>query len=190
MREYNLKLDDVINEQRNIVYHLRNKILEESDRVSIVIPRIEATAQNLITKYCSEEEVPEKWPLQQLKAELENIVIDKEISFPRDHFELRDIQEIVQTNINEHIDVLKSYLDDEELQYGLKQVMTYIIDHNWIKHLENMTRLKEGIGMRHYQQEDPMRLYQIEGLELFEQMYALLSKEMSVQLTALLKHLK
>ena len=189
-REYNLKLDDVINEQRNVVYHLRNKALEENDLVSIIIPRIEATAHHLINKYCSEEVIPEKWPLPQLKAEIENILLDKEITFPSDQYELPEIQEVVLASIHEHIEILESYVENEILQYGLKQIMTAIIDHNWIKHLENMTRLKEGIGMRHYQQEDPMRLYQQEGLELFEQMYAQLSKELSIQTTALIKSLQ
>ncbi|HYK74658.1 MAG TPA: accessory Sec system translocase SecA2, partial [Pseudoneobacillus sp.] len=135
-REYNLKLDDVINEQRTVVYHLRNKILEQNDRISIVIPLIEPTAMHLISKYCPEEEIPEKWSLQQLKVELDSILLDKEINFPTDHYELNDIQEIVSKNVEEHIEVLNTYLDNEELQHSLKQLMTYIIDHNWIKHLE------------------------------------------------------
>jgi preprotein translocase subunit SecA len=188
MREYNLKLDDVINEQRNVVYHLRNKVLEESDRITLIIPRIEATAQNLIHKYCPEEIIPEEWQLGQLKAELEKIFLNQEIHFPTEQYELGDIEKVVTISLNAHIETLKTYLDHEETQVGLKDVMTFIIDHNWIKHLESMSRLKEGIGMRHYQQEDPMRLYQQEGLELFEQMYAQLSREMSIQLTALIKY--
>ncbi|HYK73393.1 MAG TPA: accessory Sec system translocase SecA2, partial [Pseudoneobacillus sp.] len=170
--------------------HLRNKVLEEKDRISITIPRVEAAAENLIYQYCPEEEISEKWKLDLLKIELENIILDKEIIFPKEQYDLQDIQDIVSKNIHEHIDILKTYVDNEELQFALKEVMTFVIDHNWIKHLESMSRLKEGIGMRHYQQEDPMRLYQQEGLELFEQMYAQLSKEMSTQLTALIKHLQ
>jgi preprotein translocase subunit SecA len=188
MREYNLKLDDVINEQRNVVYHLRNKILEQSDRISIIIPLIEATSSNLIKKYCSIDVIPEQWSLAELKAELELIFLNQEIQFPKDQYELDDIEKLVIGSTNDHIEKIKTYIENEELQFSLKQLMAHIIDHNWIKHLESMTRLKEGIGMRHYQQEDPMRLYQQEGLQLFEYMYEQLSKEMSIQLTALIRY--
>jgi preprotein translocase subunit SecA len=188
MREYNLKLDDVINEQRTVVYHLRNKILEQSDRISIIIPLIEATSSNLIKKYCSIDVIPEQWSLAELKAELELIFLNHEIQFPKDQYELADIEKMVIASTNDHIEKIKTYIENEELQFSLKQLMAHIIDHNWIKHLESMTRLKEGIGMRHYQQEDPMRLYQQEGLQLFEYMYEQLSKEMSIQLTALIRY--
>jgi preprotein translocase subunit SecA len=188
MREYNLKLDDVINEQRNVVYHLRNKILEQSDRISIIIPLIEATSSNLIKKYCLIDVIPEQWSLAELKADLELIFLNQEIQFPKDQYELDDIEKMVIASTNDHIEKIKTYIENEELQFSLKQLMAHIIDHNWIKHLESMTRLKEGIGMRHYQQEDPMRLYQQEGLQLFEYMYEQLSKEMSIQLTALIRY--
>jgi preprotein translocase subunit SecA len=190
MREYNLKLDDVINEQRNVIYHLRNKILEQSDRISIVIPRIEAAIIHLFENYCQEELIPEEWNLSQLKAELETILLDQVIEFPNEQFERNDIKKIITSSIQEHIEKVRTFSDNEEVQYGLKQIFTMSIDYHWVKHLENMTRLKEGIGMRHYQQEDPMRLYQKEGLELFEDMYNKLSKDLSVQLTSLINHLK
>lgn len=190
MREYNLKLDDVINEQRNVIYHLRNKILEQSDRISIVIPRVEAALIHLFEKYCPEDIIPEEWNLGALKAELEIILLDQEVQFPKEQWDRNDIKKIVIASTQEHIEKIKTFIDNEEIQYGLKQIMTMSIDYHWIKHLESMTRLKEGIGMRHYQQEDPMRLYQREGLELFEHMYNQLSKDMSVQLTALINNLK
>jgi preprotein translocase subunit SecA len=189
MREYNLKLDDVINEQRRVVYHLRNSILEQSDRISIVIPRIENAMSNLIHQYCQEGTIPEKWDLEGLKVELGRILIDEDIQFPNEHFDLEEIQNIVSDLLSRHITKVLSYSDKEELQFALKEYLTFSIDQNWIKHLEKMSRLKEGIGMRHYQQEDPMRLYQHDGLELFEQMYAQISKEMSIYLTELIKNI-
>jgi preprotein translocase subunit SecA len=190
MREYNLKLDDVINEQRNVIYTLRNRILEQSDRIALVIPRVEAALIHLFEKYCIEDVIPEEWNLGQLKTELEMILLDQTIDFPKEQFDRNDIKKIITSSVQEHIEKLRNYSDNEEVQYGLKQILTMSIDYHWVKHLENMTRLKEGIGMRHYQQEDPMRLYQQEGLELFEDMYNKLSKDISVQLTALIKHIE
>ncbi len=65
-----------------------------------------------------------------------------------------------------------------DLQQSLRQVGLHFLDQNWINHLEAMNHLKEGIGLRHYQQEDPTRLYQKEGLEIFLYTYSTFEKDM------------
>jgi preprotein translocase subunit SecA len=183
MREYNLKLDDVINEQRNVVYHLRNKAIENQDIMSSIFPMAEEVSKRLVLQHCHEEMPFEDWDLRSLEASIHQIILSDKIAFPNVQLEIKDVEDLVSKHVKEYLRHAKVYKENIQLQAALKQVMTITIDQIWIKHLENMTRLKEGIGMRHYQQEDPMRLYEKEGLELFEEMYFQLEKEMS-------KHLK
>jgi preprotein translocase subunit SecA len=189
MREYNLKLDDVINEQRNVVYHIRDKVLKENDRLALIIPMIQSACNQLIEKYCSEEQIPEEWNVDALAAELNNLLYPEQISFTRPLEDMDEVKEQVNSVLDSYINHLENYKEHEELQTTLKQVMLITIDQNWIKHLESMTRLKEGIGMRYYQQEDPMRLYQKEGLELFTMMYNAIEKEISLHLSQLIRPL-
>lgn len=186
MREYNLKLDDVINEQRNVIYTLRNRVLEEQDQVSIILPLVDRTVKHLLDKHCLEDEIPENWPLKDLKLELDQFLPGTNIEFPDENFDEKTIQQLTEGRVSEFKEKAESVRDNLQLQEALRGSNTFVIDRNWIRHLENMTRLKEGIGMRHYQQEDPMRLYQKEGLELFEIAYYKITKEISIQTAQLM----
>ena len=186
MREYNLKLDDVINEQRNVIYHLRNRILEEQDQIAIILTLVDRTVSSLIDKYCQEDEIPENWPLQDLKAELDQFLPAASAAFPDENFDRRYIERIAAGRVADFKVQADSARSNLQLQSALRGSNTFVIDRNWIRHLESMSRLKEGIGMRHYQQEDPMRLYQKEGLELFEMAYLKISKEICIQTAQLM----
>ena len=186
MREYNLKLDDVINEQRNVIYTLRNRILEEQDQVAIILPLVDRTVNHLLDKYCLEDEIPENWLLKDLKLELDQFLPGINNEFPDENFDRKVVENITETRAVEFKEKAESVRGNIQLQEALRGSNIFVIDRNWIRHLENMTRLKEGIGMRHYQQEDPMRLYQKEGLELFEMAYYKITKEISIQTAQLM----
>jgi preprotein translocase subunit SecA len=187
MREYNLKLDDVINEQRNVIYHIRNKALGTEDLLVDVITMIESTGKNLINQYCSDEVPEEKWNMKTLALELKQVTVGQEFMFDYQDPDRKEIEQTVSKVINEYVKLVRTYEEDRQLQGAIKHVMLIVIDQIWIRHLENMTRLKEGIGIRQYQQEDPMRLYQKEGLELFENMYNDLEKQICKHLANLIR---
>ncbi|CAM3557864.1 accessory Sec system translocase SecA2 [Aeromicrobium ponti] len=186
MREYNLKLDDVINEQRGIIYTLRNRVLEQEDRFKLLIPMIKDAVDKEIEETCHEEVLPEDWPASKLLETLKLLIPKKQISFPEVITDKSEITDAIQPALEEYIRELEAHTDNEGLQAALKYLMTSIIDSNWIHHLEGMARLKEGIGLRYYQQEDPMRIYQREGLELFTYAFHKIQKTTASQLAALL----
>ncbi|GIN64095.1 protein translocase subunit SecA 2 [Robertmurraya siralis] len=189
MREYNLKLDDVINEQRNVIYHIRNKALEQEDIVSELIPVVKSLSFKLIDRYCNDSISEDKWNLQALAKELNYLLATSEVQFDEQEEDIRKIKNIVSKHLDLYLELISKYQENQELQSAMRPIMTFVIDNTWIKHLEDMTRLKEGIGIRHYQQEDPMRLYDKEGLELFEQMYFNLEKEICKHLSNLITQL-
>lgn len=189
MREYNLKLDDVINEQRNVIYHIRNKALEQEDIVSELIPVVKSLSFKLIDRYCNDSISEDKWNLQTLAKELNYLLATSEVQFDEQEEDIRKIKNIVSKHLDLYLELISKYQENQELQSAMRPIMTFVIDNTWIKHLEDMTRLKEGISIRHYQQEDPMRLYDKEGLELFEQMYFNLEKEICKHLSNLITQL-
>ncbi len=186
MREYNLKLDDIINEQRGIIYTLRNRVLEQEDRIKLLIPMIKDAVDKEIEETCQEEVLPEDWPASKLLETLKLLIPEKQIAFPEVITDKSEITDAIQPALEEYIQELEAQADKEDLQAALKYLMTSIIDSNWIQHLEGMARLKEGIGLRYYQQEDPMRIYQREGLELFTYAFHKIQKTAASQLAALL----
>lgn len=170
MREYNLKLDDVINDQRKIIYTLRNSVLEGKDLVQHLEKMLQETVDFAIRENAPEDVSPIEWNFDDIEQTLNSlyltpVTLDREVSKVKSIFD----------QVNPGFDELKSFIsefeENEQIMHLTKTVMLKFIDSMWVRHLEQMTYLKEGIGLRRYQQEDPMRIYQREGLQLFAKNY-------------------
>ncbi|HHY74232.1 MAG TPA: accessory Sec system translocase SecA2 [Bacillus bacterium] len=182
IREYNLKLDDIVNDQRKVIYNLRDKALEEEDVLPLVLEMIPRYCHFLVDKYCDKELVPEEWPLDRLIHELNQLVVQPKIQLAAEVEEIGEVHAAVAQAVEHYLENLEKLRDTSNLQQVLRPILIMIIDKHWVNHLERMTRIKEGIGMRHYQQEDPLRLYQNEGLEVFQNTYSLIDRDSSAQL--------
>jgi len=187
MREYNLKLDDVINEQRNIIYSLRNRIIAGEDLADLAGQMISLTVKNAIEHTCNEEIDTEDWAIHELQLDINSLVVGNEISFPSVVHRAKDIEDIVAPFLQAYLEKIEEKSDSDDFMRAVKYAMIMSIDRLWISHIEQMTRLKEGIGLRSYQQEDPMRIYQREGLELFTQAYNKITKNMTLEIAHLVK---
>lgn len=170
MREYNLKLDDVINDQRNVIYSLRNKILQKQDTVSLLNNMIDETIEFVIYEACPDDIDSSEWNISLIEKNL-NLLFMDEFSVDTINLKIKEIQKQVLPHTLKLKDFISSSVEEKELVNTLTTVMLGYVDSIWVQHLESMTRLKEGIGLRSYQQEDPIRIYQKEGLELFEKHY-------------------
>ncbi|TYR76019.1 accessory Sec system translocase SecA2 [Rossellomorea vietnamensis] len=188
-REYNLKLDDVINEQRNIIYDLRNKLLTNNKKVILNTLRsmLTSTIDNIVNSNCSEELLPEEWQIERILNQVNELLTDNIVTFKTELLTKEDVLEPITPALNSTIENITAALDTENVLDFVKHFMIGALDKRWTKHIENMNRLKEGIGLRYYQQEDPMRIYQREGLELFTDAYHSLEYEISINAVSYIK---
>ncbi|WP_074620262.1 accessory Sec system translocase SecA2 [Bacillus tropicus] len=181
MREYNLKLDDVINDQRNVIYKLRNNLLQEdTNMIELIIPMIDHAVEAISKQYLVEGMLPEEWDFTSFTASLNEILsVENMPSLSANNVHSpEDLQSVYKETLSlykERVNELDSHTD---LQESLRYVALHFLDQNWINHLDAMTHLKEGIGLRQYQQEDPTRLYQKEALDIFLYTYGNFEKEM------------
>ncbi|WP_223634352.1 accessory Sec system translocase SecA2 [Planococcus sp. 4-30] len=166
MREYNLKLDDVINEQRKIVYGLRNRVLTGQENLELVQGMVRDAADYVISETLPEDDDIQLVHLVSIKQDLQHL-LGEPISVPEKANKRKDIDVAVEPYLESISAFILASQDDEKVLRTIQLVMQTQIDAMWVKHLESMAHLKEGIGLRSYQQEDPMRIYQKEGLELF-----------------------
>lgn len=187
-REYVVKLDDIVNEQRSTLYKLRNKAMNSEQPLSIALPFVESTTKNLIENYCPEGLLAEEWNITELKNQLKHVIYtDVEIS-TEEIGEREDIEVQVEAAVKKYLSLIEEkYAHVPQLQTKAKQFLLMTIDFHWLQHIEEMNRLKEGIGLRGYQQEDPMRVYQREGFELFTKMYSNIEKDTSIQLARFIR---
>ncbi|MBU0904288.1 MAG: accessory Sec system translocase SecA2, partial [Firmicutes bacterium] len=186
MREYNLKLDDVINEQRRVIYSLRDRVLEKQDLLKQVKTMLDETVDYVVGESCPEDELPEHWDFIQIQSTINQLILEP-ISIPTNLQKSKDVHKEIKPSIAELKSFMDTFQDNQEVMNTLPKVMLSYIDSTWIHHLESMTRLKEGIGLRAYQQEDPMRIYQSEGLEMFEMNYQELRRSIASEIIGFMK---
>ncbi|WP_369900911.1 accessory Sec system translocase SecA2 [Bacillus manliponensis] len=186
MREFHLKLDDVINDQRNVIYTLRDKLLQEdTNMIEMIIPMVEHTLEHIASKYVQEGMLPEEWDFAAMQNELQAVlqVETLPVLSANNIHSLEDVQHVLKETIASYIEKVRLLEDNAELQLVLRQMGLHYIDQNWLQHLEAMNHLKEGIGLRQYQQEDPTRIYQKEGLDIFRYTYGKFEKDMCLLIT-------
>ncbi|WP_017726200.1 accessory Sec system translocase SecA2 [Halalkalibacterium ligniniphilum] len=181
-REYTLKLDDVVNDQRNVIYELRNKAIETEDSMALTLPMIKSAANSYVEQYCIEGLLPEEWNLEELSSRLNHLLVTEQITFPASLEGIEDVKEIVEEHVKAYVAKIEAFHENSDIQFLCKRILLMTVDIHWLQHIEDMTRLKEGIGLRGYSQEDPMRIYTREGFELFKMMYQTIERDVSIHL--------
>lgn len=189
IREYNLKLDDVLNIQRNTVYDLRDKILENQNLITLLTSSIESYRDQEIEKCCPEDAELSKWKISKLEEQLNLILPTNKIHLPIDLDSKQEIAQIINEQLLEYLPLLDRYEENKDILAAIQRFLLSITDHHWLRHIDAMDRLKEGVGLRSYSQEDPMRQYAREGLELFTQMFYELERDVSRQTANLVRTL-
>ncbi|MDN4606754.1 accessory Sec system translocase SecA2 [Sporosarcina highlanderae] len=186
MREYNLKLDDVINDQRGVLYSLRDKVLEQEDLFGQLKTMVSEAVEFVVYDSCPENETVDNYDFDRIERTMNGLLLEP-LTLPRTIEKPADILKLYKEPIDELFAYVDTFADNEEVVNLIPQVMLSHIDSMWVKHLEVMTRLKEGIGLRSYGQEDPMRIYQREGLQLFAKHYQQLRRNIASEVIGFMK---
>jgi preprotein translocase subunit SecA len=167
IRKNVLKYDEVMNEQRKVIYQRRDQILEGVDLKSAALEYLDEAVEALIDSYCASP-AEDEWDLDGLAKELKTFwptsVTQERLAQSRHTDEMR---ELVMADAHEHYEQRETELGDEVMREVERQVMLRIIDQRWREHLEEMDYLKEGINLRAMGQKDPLTEWQREGYEMF-----------------------
>ncbi|MET3576796.1 accessory Sec system translocase SecA2 [Bhargavaea ullalensis] len=188
-REYNLKLDDVINDQRGVVFSFRNKVLEMDSLEETVDGLVDDTVSFEMEEFAPGSGSADEWDLEGLGRSLASILpevpeFDPELS------RQKDVRGVLEEPIRSFEEEIGQAMQSGQFREIVQGLILSRVDSMWVRHLESMTRMKEGIGLRRYQQEDPMRIYQREGLELFGKHYQEMRKFILNDLINVMKQLK
>jgi preprotein translocase subunit SecA len=186
-REYTLKLDDVVNQQRTIIYTLRDQLLEKEEVFPYVKEMAEEAVEKVYNDHITEDLLPEEWPLAELQNGLK-MIYGNNILLKDRYQEDYELQEDIKLQLAVYLEKLEAFMQsDEKTAQWLKRFTVSTLDREWVSHLEAMSHLKEGIGLRSYGQEDPMRIYEKEGLQIFIGTRHKIHKAAIRQLTQLMK---
>jgi len=168
IRKRLLEFDDVMNKQREVVYGLRNEILEGSDVKNYIMDYIEEIVDEIIEKYCPTD-YKEDWDILNLKGELGfHFLSDfKGIEDAKNRDELKD-------NIMKEIEIIykerEELIGEEKMREVERMALLYTLDEAWRDHLYSLDHLREGIYLRAYGQKDPLVEYKQESYKMFEEL--------------------
>ena len=173
-----LKYDEVMNEQRKVIYRRRNEILNGADLRDSVLEAIDGVVGETLDTFCSEE-LPEEWDLTGLLNEINGYWPNSITLSDFDSIQnISDLEEFLTESALEAFESREKDLGLETLREVERQVMLRIIDQRWREHLYEMDHLRDGIHLRAMAQKDPTTEWQREGFELFQQLTELLQRDL------------
>jgi preprotein translocase subunit SecA len=179
IRKHTLKYDDVMNQQRQVIYGRRLQALEDEDIKATILELMENTIESFIIPSCPEKEFPENWNLKELQENLRRIFL-LNLKIPES-----EIPELTREKLFDEIKkaVTAIYARKEqdfgsELMRRLEKYAALVtIDQYWRDHLTEIEELRTGINLRAYGQRDPLLEYKKEAYEMFSNLIDAIDRE-------------
>ena len=172
IRKHVLEYDDVMNQQREVMYGERRKILTGENLKENILSMVNHIIKTEMDQYANEKLYPEEWTLDGLIEDAEKIYA------PQGKLKKEELAEMSRDGLKETLEktALEGY-NQRELLFGEenmreleKVVMLRVVDTKWMEHLDHMDMLRDGINLRAYGQRNPLAEYKIEALNMFEEM--------------------
>ncbi|GFN32644.1 preprotein translocase subunit SecA [Paenibacillus xylaniclasticus] len=180
MRKIVLQYDDVMNQQREVIYKQRREVLNSENIRTIVTDMIKPVIERIVEVHCAED-IPEDWDLQAIVDYAHNNLL-QEGTLTAEELWGKEKEEIIEL-LNSKVEAL---YDEREQQIGVetmrefeKVVVLRAVDSKWMDHIDAMDQLRQGIHLRAYGGTDPLREYQFEGFEMFKEMIENIQEEVA-----------
>ena len=168
-RKYTLKYDDVMNQQRELIYSQRKAVLDGENLHDKILKMAESAAEMLAESYQAEINEQE-FNKEVFKNELKNRLNIQDLDeLHKDKISYKDLVEEMKEKVVDILNAKKEESGETFLELE-RVVLLKVVDDKWMEHLDTMEDLKDGIGLRGYGQTDPVAQYRIEGTNLFYEM--------------------
>jgi preprotein translocase subunit SecA len=180
-RKQLLSYDDVLRQQREILYGQRNEVLESENLRDIVEKMIMTSIQRNVEAYAPGHEDEENWNLQGIIDYVNgNLLHEGDLTV--NDIRGKDTEEISETifaKVKERYDEKEQMLQPEQMREFEKVIVLRAVDSKWMDHIDAMDQLRQGIHLRAYGQTDPLREYQAEGFAMFENMITSIEEDVA-----------
>ncbi len=179
-RKHLLEYDDVINNQRMIIYGRRNQILDSESIHSITLEHIKNHISNIVNSHLIDSNKLTGLDVTEILETVNENLLKNDLSV--DELEELDSESLIET-IYEHVveeyeEKIKDFPDELKNEFE-KAISLRVIDTHWMDHINAMSLLREGIYLRQYAQENPLQAYTAEGYEMFDNLLATIDMDIS-----------
>ncbi|MBU0969495.1 MAG: preprotein translocase subunit SecA [Proteobacteria bacterium] len=170
IRKHLLEYDDVMNQQREVIYRQRRQALKEDNLKSVILEMVEDKAYELVDQFSDEKTPIKQWDLEALESGAKKMFNFSEIDLSpavRENYSQDQVSDFIFNMAKEHYLAREALIGEEQMQRIERFIILQTVDSRWKEHLLSMDHLKEGIGLRGYAQQDPLRIYKKEGFDMF-----------------------
>lgn len=180
-RKQLLQYDDVLRQQREVIYGQRHDVLASENLREVVEAMIKSTIGRNVEAHCPANEEPEEWNYKAIVDFVEANLLH-EGDLPESELkgkEPEEINEFIYGKVMARYDEKEAELEPEQMREFEKVIVLRAVDSKWMDHIDAMDQLRQGIHLRAYGQIDPLREYQMEGFAMFESMIAAIEEEVA-----------
>jgi len=170
IRKNVLEYDDVINQQREVIYGERNKVLNGEDLKETIFSMIEDVIDVAVNNFAGEIKFSDDWDRVGLVSYIDQYILPQSGFRPDDIKGLtkKEMKEMLQEKTLKYYEQREAELGSDTMRELEKAIMLRVIDNKWMDHIDSMDQLRNGISLRAYAQRDPLIEYKFEAFDAFQ----------------------
>ena len=181
IRKNLLQYDDVMNNQREIIYDKRNKILDNESIHEMVLSTFRHHIEDLVNSHLAPEGYLTEDDYKEIREFVNENLLKKDVKLKEmEEKQPADLIDFLSKKIIEEYEDKIKDIPEEVTQEFEKVITLQVVDNYWMEHINTMSHLREGIHLRGYAQEDPLRAYTMEGFDMFDSMLQKIDKDVSI----------
>ncbi len=181
IRENLLKYDEVMNEQREVIYAERRRVLDGDNMRDVILKMVTDIVEHAVDMAISEDASPENWDLKELNSLLLPIIPLPPVVLNETQMERMKKKELVHQLKEAAIKLYEAkeaeFPDAEQIREIERVILLKVIDNKWMSHIDDMDQLRQGIGLQAYGQKDPLVEYKMSAYEMFDGMTAAVKED-------------
>ena len=180
IRKNLLEYDQVMNEQREIIYGERRRVLDGESMRDTVYNMITEYVENITDRFASPEAAAEDWDVKGLELNLHKIIPMMELPSEKECIDMRqkELKHLLKERAVKAYEVKEAeFPEAEQIRELERVVLLKVIDARWMDHIDDMDQLRQGIGLQAYGQKDPLVEYKMSAYEMFDAMSAAIQED-------------
>ena len=174
IRKNLLEYDQINNEQREIIYAERRKVLDGNDMRDDIIGMMEEVVEKYVNMVIGDDQLPEEWNLTELNEILIPVIPVEPVTFDKTRDEGITKSDLIQRLKEEALRIYESkeaeFPETEQIREIERVILLKATDSRWMNHIDDMDQLRQGIGLQSFAQRDPVVEYRLQGYDMFNEM--------------------
>ena len=172
IRKHVLEYDDVMNKQREIIYTERRRVLEGENIKEEIVDMIQKQIRKILDRAIGEHQASDEWNFEDINHNISRLLrLDQLLDFKAENdLDKEDLYEKILEIAQNKYTEKENLIGENNMREIERMILLQVVDTKWMDHIDAMDQLKQGIGLRAIGQDNPVRAYQIEGFDMFDQM--------------------